>query len=78
MTWYLRAVSTGISLMMEGSILNCARLMGGNTKLGAEQRGDFFVFDEPQLDEVSTRASPRWPFGGSRPAGVVPGDSLLF
>ena len=29
MIWYFRAVSAGMSLMMVGSILNCARLMDG-------------------------------------------------
>jgi hypothetical protein len=50
--WYLCAVSDGISLMMPASISNCVRLMEGNAVLLAEERRDFLVLDEPELDEV--------------------------
>ena len=52
MIWYFCAVSAGMSLMTAGSISNCGEVDRGHAVLLAEQRGDLFVLDEAELDEV--------------------------
>ncbi len=53
--WYFCAVSAGISLMTDGSISNCVRLIEGTPYCLLRRGGDLLVLDEAQLDEVEAQ-----------------------
>ena len=60
------------------SISNCARLIEGTPYLLAEQRGDFVVADEPELDQVQAELPPVDLLVHQRLLKLLRCDALLF